>query len=90
MNIWMDTEHLRSVLKVGEIKTWDGLSTEQSMYACMHACVCVCAHVCMHVSICMYKFHLNDLEWNGFKNFLNGNEMATHFLSQTQALFRFQ
>lgn len=56
----MDSEHLRSVLKVGEIKTWDGLSTEQSTYACMH--VCVCAHVCMHVSMCMYKFHLNDLE----------------------------
>ena len=46
----MDTKHLRSVLKVGEIKTWDDLSTEQSMY------------VCMDVSMCMYKFYLNDLE----------------------------
>lgn len=85
----MDTKHLRSVLKVGEIKTWDDLPTEQSMYACMHVCgrVCVHVHMCMHVSMYMYKFCLNDLEWNGFKNSLNGNEMATHFLSPTQALF---
>ena len=41
----MDTEHLRSVLKVGEIKTRDGLSTEQSTYACMGMCVCVCTRV---------------------------------------------
>ena len=43
----MDTKHLRSVLKVGEIKTWDDLSTEQPMYACMH----VCMHECKYVHV---------------------------------------
>lgn len=50
----MDTKHLRSVLKVREIKKWDGLSIGQA----------ICARARTHT------IHLNDLKWNSFRSFL--------------------
>lgn len=57
----MDTKHLRSVLKVREIKKWDGLS-KNNPYPYIHT------HTHIHVYI--NKIHLNDLEWNGLRSFL--------------------